>query len=215
MSAVLVTMIPHPDAMPPGDDMIIDAHAGDDLAPLAGEWQVDPTHSSLEFIARYAMYTLVRGRFTSYSGAVVLDPLHPDSTQVSVDVDAASVDTSMAARDTHLRSEDFFDVERYPTITFRSRGVTLLAAGRFTVRGELTIRGLAQPIRLDVNLLGRAPDMLGNPRLGMRATAKVQRALWGMTWNAPVLGGGVTLADEVDLELDVSLVPAGPSGPTD
>jgi polyisoprenoid-binding protein YceI len=191
------------------DHMIINAHAGDDLAPLAGEWQVDPTHSTLEFIARYAVFTLVRGRFTSYSGAVVIDPLHPDSTQVSVDVDAASVDTAMAIRDAHLRGEDFFDVERHPKITFRSRGVTLLAAGRFTVRGELTIRGLAQPVRLDVDLLGRAPDVLGNPRLGLRATARVQRALWDMTWNSPVLGGGVALAVEVDLELDVSLVPAG------
>jgi polyisoprenoid-binding protein YceI len=196
------------------DYTIIDAHAGDDLAPLAGEWEVDPTHSTLEFIARYAVFTLVRGRFTSFSGAVVIDPLHPESTLVSVDVDAASVDTAMAVRDAHLRGEEFFDVERHPKITFRARGVTLFAAGRFTVRGELTIRGLAQPVRLDVDLFGRAPDVLGNPRLGLRATAKVQRALWDMTWNSPVPGGGVALAEEVDLELDVSLVPASTSRST-
>jgi polyisoprenoid-binding protein YceI len=85
----------------------------------------------------------------------------------------------------------------------------VLTAGRYTVPGELTIRGITQPVRLLVDVFGRAPDVLGNPRLGLEASAKVQRALWGITWNAPVPGGGVALADEVELELDVSLVPAG------
>jgi polyisoprenoid-binding protein YceI len=191
------------------DSTIIDAHAGDDLSSLAGEWEVDPTHSALEFVARYAMFTLVRGRFTSFSGAVVIDPLHPETTQIAVDIDAASVDSAMAVRDAHLRGEEFFDVEHHPTITFRSRGATFLGAGRYSVQGELTIRGVTQPVRLVVDLFGRAPDVMGNPRLGFKATAKVQRARWNMTWNAPVLGGGVALADDVDLELDVSLVPAG------
>ena len=115
----------------------------------------------------------------------------------------------MAVRDAHLRGEEFFDVARYPNITFRARGVTLLGAGRYAVAGELTIRGITQPVRLVVDLFGRAPDVMGNPRLGFKATAKLQRARWDITWNAPVLGGGVALADEVDLELDVSLVPAG------
>ena len=190
------------------DHALIDAHAGDDLSPLAGPWEVDPTHSALEFVARYAVFTLVRGRFTSFSGTVVIDPLHPGATQIDVDIDAASVDTTMAVRDDHLRGDEFFDVERHPDITFRSRGATVLAAGRYAVHGELTIRGIAQPVRLDVVLFGRAPDVLGNPRLGLKATAKVRRAVWDITWNAPVPGGGVALADDIDLELDVSLVPA-------
>ena len=193
----------------PDDHAIIDVHAGDDLSPLAGSWEVDPTHSALEFVARYAVFTLVRGRFTSFSGTVVIDPAHADATQVDVDIDASSVDTAMAVRDAHLLSEEFFDVERHPKISFRSRGATVLAAGRYTVRGDLTIRGITQPVRLVVDLFGRAPDVLGNPRLGLKATAKVQRAVWGITWNAPVPGGGVALAEEVELELDVSLVPAG------
>jgi polyisoprenoid-binding protein YceI len=191
------------------DHGIIDVHAGDDLVPLAGSWEVDPTHSALEFVARYAVFTLVRGRFTSFAGTVVIDPLHSDATQIDVDIDASSVDSAMTVRDNHLRGEDFFDVERHPKISFRSRGATVLAAGRYTVRGDLTIRGVSQPVRLDVDLFGRAPDVLGKPRLGLKATAKVQRAVWGITWNAPVPGGGVALAQEVDLELDVSLVPAG------
>ena len=173
-----------------------------------GSWEVDPTHSTLEFVARYAVFTLVRGRFTSFTGTVVIDPLDLEATQVDVDIDASSVDTAMEQRDSELRGDEFFDVERHPVISFRSRGVTVLAAGRYTVRGELTIRGLAQPVRLVVEVFGRAPDVLGNPRLGLRATAKVQRAVWGITWNAPVPGGGVALAEDVDLELDVSLVPA-------
>ena len=191
------------------DHAIINAHAGDDLFPLAGSWEVDPTHSALEFVARYAVFTLVRGRFTSFSGTVVIDLPDPKTTQIDVDIDASSVDTAMAVRDAHLRGEEFFDVVRHPKIAFRSQGVTLLAAGRYTVHGELTIRGVTQPVRLDVDLFGRAPDVLGKPRLGLKATAKVQRAVWGITWNAPVPGGGVALAEEVDLELDVSLVPAG------
>ena len=189
------------------EQAVIDVRAGDDLTPLAGSWQVDPTHSALEFVARYAMFTLVRGRFTSFSGNVVIDPPHVEATQIDVEIDASSVDSAMAVRDAHLLGEEFFDVERHPRISFRSRDVTVLAAGRYTVSGELTIRGVTQPVRLVVELFGRAPDVLGNPRLGLKATAKVQRALWGITWNAPVSGGGVALADEVELELDVSLVP--------
>jgi polyisoprenoid-binding protein YceI len=188
---------------------LINAHAGDDLSPLAGRWEVDPTHSALEFVARYAVFTLVRGRFTAFSGTVVLDPLHLGATQIDVDIDASSVDTAMPERDAHLRTEDFFDVERHPRISFRSRGATVLAAGRYTVHGDLTVRGITQPVRLDVDVYGRAPDLLGNSRLGLRATARVNRALWGITWNAPVPGGGVTLAEEVDIEIAVSLVRAG------
>jgi polyisoprenoid-binding protein YceI len=196
------------------DHALIDAHAGDDLSPLAGSWEVDPTHSALEFVARYAVFTLVRGRFTSFSGTVVIDPPHLGATQIDVDIDASSVDTALPDRDAHLRSEEFFDVERHPKISFRSRDATVLAAGRYTVRGDLTIRGVTQPVRLLVDVYGRAPDMLGNPRLGLKATARVQRSVWGITWNAPVPGGGVALAEEVDLELDVSLVPAATTAPS-
>jgi polyisoprenoid-binding protein YceI len=196
------------------DHAIIDVHAGDDLSPLAGSWEIDPTHSALEFVARYAVFTLVRGRFTSFTGTVVIDPPYSESTQIDVDIDAASVDTAMDVRDAQLRTDEFFDVEHHPTISFRSRSATVLAAGRYTVRGDLTVRGVTQPVRLGVDLFGRAPDVLGNPRLGLKATAKVLRSAWGITWNAPVPGGGVALADEVDLELDVSLVPAGAAAPS-
>lgn len=84
----------------------------------------------------------------------MIDPLHPESTQITVDIDASSVDSAMAVRDTHLRGEEFFDIERHPNITFRSRGATLLGAGRYAVQGELTIRGVTQPVRLDVDLFG-------------------------------------------------------------
>jgi polyisoprenoid-binding protein YceI len=188
------------------DHAIIDVHAGDDPSSLAGSWDVDPTHSALEFVARYAVFTLVRGRFTSFAGTVVIDPRHLEATQIDIDIDASSVDTAMEVRDAQLLGEEFFDIERHRTISFHARGATVLAAGRYTVRGELTIRGITQPVRLVVDVFGRAPDVQGSPRLGLKATAKVQRALWGITWNAPVPGGGVALAEDVDLELDVSLV---------
>ena len=190
-------------------DALVDARAGDDLAPLAGTWQVDPTHSALEFVARYAVFTLVRGRFTSFTGTVVLDPLHLDATRIDVVVDASSVDTAMPVRDAHLRRDEFLDVERHPTIRFRASGAAVFAAGRYTVNGDLTVRGITQPVRLHVELFGCAEDVLGNARLGLRATTKVRRAVWGITWNAPVRGGRVALAEDVDVELDVSLVPDG------
>ena len=96
---------------------IIDVHAGDDVSPLAGTWEVDPTHSTLEFVARYAVFTLVRGRFTSFTGTVVIDPLDLEATQVDVDIDACSVDTAMEQRDSELRGDEFFDVERHPVIS--------------------------------------------------------------------------------------------------
>jgi polyisoprenoid-binding protein YceI len=190
------------------DSIVIDAHAGDDISAIGGTWVLDASHSALEFVARYAMFTHVRGRFTSFSGTVVIDPMHPDDTQIEVDIDASSIDSAMPLRDEHVRGPDFLDVAEHPTITFRSRGATLLSAGRYSISGQLTIRGIAQPVRLVVDLFGRAPDMLGSPRLGFKVAGKLQRARWDITWNAPVLGGGVVLADEVDLELDVSLVPA-------
>ena len=114
------------------DQALIDVRAGDDLSPLAGSWEVDPTHSALEFVARYAVFTLVRGRFTSFSGTVVIDidPPHPAAAHIDVDIDASSVDTAMAVRDAHLRSEDVFDLERHPRISFRSQGAMVVAAGR-------------------------------------------------------------------------------------
>jgi polyisoprenoid-binding protein YceI len=197
-----------PSAMSDSSD-VIDARAGDDLSAIGGEWELDPSHSALEFVARYAMFTLVRGRFTSFSGEIDIDPLHPDAIAIAVDIDASSIDSAMPMRDQHLLGEDFLDAEHHPTITFRAHGATLLAAGRYTVTGELTIRGIAQPVRLVVDLFGRAPDVLGNPRLGFKVTGKLQRTRWNITWNAPILGGGVVLDDDVDVELDVSLVPAG------
>jgi polyisoprenoid-binding protein YceI len=194
-----------------GHHELIDARAGDDLSPLAGTWAIDPTHSSLEFVARYAVFTRVRGRFTSFDGTVQMDPLHLDATRVDLEIDATSVDTALAERDRHVLSDEFFDVERHPTISFHAVGATVLAAGRYVVRGTLTLRGIAQPVRLVVEGFGCAPDVRGNPRVAVRATATVQRGLWGMTWNAPVPGGGVALAQDVELELDVSLVPAGAS----
>ena len=157
------------------DQALIDVRAGDDVSPLAGSWEVDPTHSALEFVACYAVFTLVRGRFTSFSGTVVIviDPPHPAAAHIDVDIDASSVDTAMAVRDDHLRSEEFFDVERHPKISFRSEGAMVLTAGRYTVNGELTIRGISQPVRLVVDVFGRAPEVQGNPRLGLKATAKV------------------------------------------
>ena len=191
----------------PTTPVTINAHAGDDLRPVAGDWQVDPTHSTLAFGIRYAMFTTVRGRFTRFSGDVHLDPLALAEVTIDVVIDAASVDTSLAVRDEHVRGEEFFDTDHHPEIRFHSHGTEVLAAGRYVTHGELTIRDITQPVRLETDFFGQAPDIAGNPRLGFRATARVQRSRWGINWNAPVPGGGVLLGDDVDLDLVASLLP--------
>lgn len=187
----------------------INAHAGDDLSPVLGMWEVDPTHSSLEFSIRYAMFTKVRGRFSRYSGSINLDPLNLALTTVDVEIEAASVDSSMPLRDEHIRGDGFFEVERHPLIKFHGEGARPMGPGRFEIDGYLTIRGISQPVRLETDFFGQAPDMMGNPRLGFRATGKLHRSQWGINWNSPVPGGGVLLGEDVDLDLDVSLLPAG------
>jgi polyisoprenoid-binding protein YceI len=194
---------------PPNAVATVDGAVGDDPSSLAGEWEIDQTHSSLEFSIRYAMFTTVRGRFTSFSGAVHIDPSDLSLTAIDVNIDAASVDTSWDARDRHIRGEGFLEVERHPEISFRANSIEPNALARFIVSGGLSIRGVSQPVRLETRFYGQAPDMMGNARLGFHATSRLRRSLWGITWNAPVSGGGVLLADDVELSMDVSLVPAG------
>lgn len=169
-------------------------------------WTIDGSHSTASFTVRHMMITNVRGEFQKISGTVHYDPARPEATKVEASLEAASISTRDAQRDGHLRSADFFDVEKYPNLTFVSKQLRRADKGLELV-GDLTIRGTTKEVVLHVE--GPTPphkDPWGNSRIGASARTKIKRSEFGMTWNNVLEAGGVLVADEVAIELDVSLV---------
>jgi polyisoprenoid-binding protein YceI len=171
-------------------------------------WQFDPAHTTVGFSVRHMMITTVKGRFADVSGEVVLNEAEPGLSRVRAVIDTASIDTRMDARDTHLRSPDFFDVEKYPHITFESKGVEARGAGGLAVTGVLTIRGVSREVVLDVEEEGRGVDPWGGERIGFTASTRIDRTEFGLNWNQALEAGGVLVANEVKITLDVQLVRA-------
>ena len=169
-------------------------------------WSVDPAHSSVEFAVRHLMITTVKGRFTEVEGTVVLDEANPAASSADITVQVASIDTREAQRDAHLRSADFFETEKYPTLTFRSSGVRDVSADGFTLVGDLTIHGVTREVALEVVHEGRAKDPWGGERAGYAATTKIKRSDFGLTWNQLLETGGLAVSDDVKISLDVELV---------
>jgi polyisoprenoid-binding protein YceI len=170
-------------------------------APPAGMWQLDPAHTMVEFVARH-MLTKVRGRFTEFSGTIEIGE-SPKESSVQVEIQAGSVQTNQDMRDNHLRSGDFFEVETYPTLTFRSTGVRLTGGNGFELDGELTIRDVTNPVTLTGEFLGWGPDMEGTPVLFASARTTVEREDWDLTWNMAVETGGFLVSKKIDLEIEV------------
>lgn len=172
----------------------------------ASVWQLDPTHSSAEFAVRHMMVSTVKGNFKTLSGSVVYDEAHPEASRVEAEIDAASIDTGVADRDTHLRSADFFDVQKFPKLTFRSTGIELDGADSGKMHGELRIRGVTKPVTLDVSYLGEVKDPWGNRRRGYTAETTLNRKDFGMTWNVVLDAGGVLVGDKVKVTLNVEAI---------
>lgn len=173
----------------------------------ATAWTLDTTHSEIGFRVRHMMVSWTRGHFGAFAGKVVLDDANPERNRVEVSIEAASVDTRLEARDHHLRSADFFDVEHHPQITFRSTSVRPAGEGSLTVHGDLTIRGVTRPVELEVDGLGPArADPWGGIRRGAQARARIDRRDFGLVWNGALEAGGVLVGDEVRLELEVELI---------
>lgn len=172
-------------------------------------WQLDPAHSSVEFLVKHMMMTTVRGRFKSFRATLTTDEAHPDRSSVEVEIDTASLDTGVADRDAHLRSADFFEVERYPTITFRSRrveGAAERAGDRFRVVGDLRIRDTTLEVVLDCEFQGRGQDPWGKERAGFTARAEIDRREWGLKWNQAIEAGGILVANKVRIEVEAEFV---------
>lgn len=172
--------------------------------PSAGAWAIDPGHAEVGFVGRHFGLTKVRGRFTGIEGVVTIAEQAADS-QVEVTIDMRSVSSGDQARDDHLRSADFFDVERHPYATFRST-IVAVAGASGTIDGELTIKAVSRPVRLHVDYLGHAADPWGNDRAVFSANGKLNREDWGLTWNMVLEAGGLLVSKEIILELEVELI---------
>jgi polyisoprenoid-binding protein YceI len=175
------------------------------VLPATGSWTIDASHSEVGFSVRHLGISKTRGRFGTFTGTLLVDAENPANSSVEVEIDAASIDTKDAGRDEHLRAADFFDVEQFPTLSFRSTAVRG-AGSDWTVEGELTIRGVTRPVVLDTELVGLERDPWGNDRVGFAATTDVNREEFGLTWNAALETGGVLVGKTVKIHLDVEAI---------
>ena len=171
-----------------------------------GTYAIDPTHSRIGFVARHAMVTKVRGSFNEFDGSGSFDADNPTRSRLQLTIEAASIDTRNADRDAHLRSNDFFDMETYPEITFTSTKVETVDPEHYRVSGNLTIKGVTKPVTVDFEYTGTAVDPYGNTRIGLDGTTTVNRKDWGVSWNAALEAGGVLVSEKVTLEFEVSAI---------
>ena len=172
-------------------------------------WNLDPAHSVAEFKVKHMMISNVKGQFTGISGVLTLDESNVANSRVEATIDAASINTRESQRDAHLKSADFFEVEKYPTLSFRSTGIERTGEGELAVTGDLTIHGVTRRVIFQVE--GPTPpakDPWGNTRVGLSAATRISRKDFGLTWNAALETGGILVGDEVAITLDVEFVKA-------
>jgi polyisoprenoid-binding protein YceI len=176
-------------------------------AAAGSTWQIDPQHSSAQFAVRHLGLSTVRGAFSKLSGTMVLDDQDITKSSVEVTIDVNTVDTREPDRDKDLRSERFFDVVRFPTMTFKSKKVEQIAPGKLRVTGDLTIHGTTKEVLLDVDgLTPPTRDPWGNQRVAATATTKINRQDYGVKWNAKLDNGGVVVGDDVNITIDVEMI---------
>ena len=172
----------------------------------AATWNIDPVHSEVGFSVRHMMVSKVRGRFATFSGQIVTgeDPLQ---SSVTAEIDLNSINTGQEQRDQHIRSADFFEVETYPTMTYKSTGVRV-EDGEYILDGELTLRGVTRNVPLRLELQGFGPDAYGGYRAGFTATGEISRSDFNVSFNAPLANGGVVVGEKVQLQLEIEAVKA-------
>lgn len=174
-------------------------------------WDIDPAHSLVQFSVKHMMFTTVRGRFTDVQGVIhCADESDPSSASVEATIAAASIDTGDEQRDTHLRSEDFLDAERYPAITFKSTRIDMMAEDQMRVAGNLTIRDVTREVILDTTYNGRGVNPWGKEVSGFTAEARINRKDYGLTWNAALESGGLLVGDRLDILIEIQAVKRDP-----
>ena len=172
------------------------------IATAVRALEIDRGHSEVAFQVRHLL-SKVRGRFTDFAGTIEFDENEPQKSRIEVSIQTASIDTAEADRDAHLRNADFFEVDRYPAMTFKSTSVVSRGGGSYDVAGDLTIRGVTKRVTLDASFLGRATDPWGNERAGFEAEVTLNRKDFGLHWNAALETGGFLVGDEVKVMLSV------------
>ncbi|MFF4804559.1 YceI family protein [Streptomyces sp. NPDC001351] len=177
-----------------------------DLTALTGDYAIDTAHSTIGFTVRHAMVTNVKGKFLDFSGSLHLDGGNPSASSASIDVKMESIDTGSADRDGHLKSADFFKIDEFPTMTFRSTSAEALGGDDYRITGDLTILGTTKPLTIDLEFNGAAKDPFGNERVGFEGKAEILRSEWGLTWNAALETGGVLVSDKIKLNFDISAI---------
>ena len=174
-------------------------------------WTIDLAHSMVEFSVKHMMFSTVKGLFTDFSGTIELDDQDIANSSVDVVIQAASIDTRDEGRNAHLKSADFFDVETYPTITFKSTSVEPKDDEEFNVTGDLTLHGVTKPVVLKVEQTGRGMSPFGFEVAGFSAKTKISRKDFGLNWNAALETGGVLVGDEIKISIEIEAVPATPA----
>ena len=171
-------------------------------------WNLDTTHSQIQFSVRHMMISKVRGEFPKFSGSVSLDENNPASASLDISIDVSSINTREAQRDGHLKSPDFFNVEVYPNITFKSTSVKVTGSNTAVLTGDLTIRDVTKPVSLDVEFLGFAKSPWGTTNAGFTASGKINREEFGLGWNVALETGGVLVGKDIDLNIEAELIKA-------
>jgi polyisoprenoid-binding protein YceI len=171
-------------------------------------WNIDTSHSGVHFTVRHMVIAKVRGAFDRWGGTFELDPANPAASRVSVRIDAASINTREEKRDAHLRSADFFDVEKYPELRFESTKVEKIDDASYRVTGDLTIHGVTREVVLDAESLGEGKDPWGNERTVFQAQTAINRKDFGLSWNQALETGGVLVGEKVEISLDIEAVKA-------
>ena len=178
-------------------------------APATTTWNIDPAHSHAQFKVKHMMISNVKGEFTSVKGALNYDSENIANSSVEASIDATTINTREPQRDAHLKSADFFDVEKFPTLTFKSTKVIRKGEGELAVAGDLTIHGVTRSVVFEVEGPSAAvKDPWGNTRFGLEATTKINRKDFGLTWNTILDAGGIAVGEEVSITLDVEFVKA-------
>ena len=177
-----------------------------DSAALTGEWTLDPAHTRIGFSARHAMVTKVRGHFESFEGTAYIDGDNPANSHVEVTIAANSIDTNNQMRDDHLRNNDFLEVDKYPTITFKSTQAERLDADTVRITGDLTLKETTKPVSLDFDFGGLVTDPMGATRIGFEGTTSINRQDYGVAFSAALETGGLLVSDKVGIEIEVAAV---------
>ena len=169
-------------------------------------WQIDSSHSHIQFSVRHMMISRVKGTFETFTGTVGLDEANPNNTVVNVSIDAASINTRDGQRDGHLKSPDFLDTVTFPALTFVSTKVEKTDATHAKLHGNLTIRDITRPVVLDVEYVGQAKSPWGTVSAGFSASTKINRTEWNLVWNQALETGGILVGEEISIDIDLELV---------